>query len=51
MRKVDCAVVVLERKNNEKIFRKPLDKYIKVWYNIDTKEKRGITYGNIYQHG
>ena len=30
VRKVDCAVVVLERKNNEKIFRKPLDKSPKV---------------------
>lgn len=26
------------------IFSKPLDKYIKVWYNRDTKEKRGRTY-------
>jgi hypothetical protein len=26
------------------IFSKPLDKYIKVWYNIYTKGKRGNTY-------
>jgi hypothetical protein len=26
------------------IFSKPLDKYIKVWYNNSTKGKRGNTY-------
>ena len=44
MLKVDNAVVVLESKNNEKILRKPLDKYIKVWYNIYTKEREELTY-------
>jgi hypothetical protein len=43
--KSTCVVVVLESKNNEKILREPLDKYIKVWYNNSTKEKRG----NIYE--
>lgn len=41
-RYVDNAVVVLESKNNEKILRKPLDKYIRVWYNIYTKEREEI---------
>jgi hypothetical protein len=31
-------------KEDEKTFIKPLDKLHNIWYNIDTKEKRGNTY-------
>ncbi len=45
VRKVDCAVVVLESKNNEKILRKPLDKIHILCYNktIIKKEVTDMT--------
>lgn len=41
---LEIAETIEYFEEDEKTFQKPLDKYIKVWYNIDTKEKRGITY-------
>jgi hypothetical protein len=49
VRKVDCAVVVLERKNNEKIFRKPLDKSPQMWYNINVIKRGSPFYPSVEQ--
>jgi hypothetical protein len=36
----------LSAQANKKNFKKPIDRLIKLWYNIYRKKKRGKNYGN-----
>ena len=46
---LEIAETIEYFEEDEKTFQKPLDKYIKIWYNNSTKEREDLLMGAIYQ--